>query len=56
MQLRVNDKTREFDLAREEKEDLTPDAVERVRHIASMQAEVEDLTRTMAEKMKGEEP
>ncbi len=56
LQQRVNKKTEEFDLARpEEKADLPPEKKEQVQHIAEKQASVEDLTRTMAEKLQRQE-
>lgn len=55
LQLRVNEKTKEFDLGRKGEESLVPDAKERVAHIAEKQAAVEDLTRTMADKLGGSE-
>jgi hypothetical protein len=55
MQLRVNDKTKRFETSRKAEEDLSPAEKERVLHIAEMQEEVEDLTRTMAEKVEGGE-
>lgn len=55
LQLRVNTRTKEFNLARDPKaEDLTPTKKEQVQHIAKKQASVEELTRTMSEKLSRE--
>lgn len=54
LQLRVNKKTKDFDLDREEVENLDAEKKEQVEHIAGKQATVEELTRTMAERLSGE--
>ena len=54
LQLRVNKKTKDFDLDRKDVENLDPQKKEQVEHITGKQASVEELTRTMAERLSGE--
>ena len=54
LQLRVNKKTKDFDLDRKDVENLDPEKMQQVEHITDKQASVEELTRTMAERLSGE--